>query len=84
MTHQIIKLGSCSRELKNLNNYRQRPASKNHDVCDLFLLALIRAYDADHPITTDGDFGDLCENEDLKYVNPVPAEKREKPTLIDG
>lgn len=83
MTHQIIKLGSCSCGLKNLNNYRQRPASKNHDVCDLFL-ALTRAYDANYPITTDGDFVDLCENEDLKYVNPVPAEKREKPTLIDG
>lgn len=29
-------------------------------------------------------FGNLCESEDLKCVNLVPAEKREKPTLIDG
>lgn len=53
-------------------------------MCDLFLLALTRAYDADYPITTFGDFGGRCESEDLKYVNPLQTEKREKPTLIDG
>ncbi len=59
-------------------------AEKNHDVYDSFILALTRAYDADYLITTDGDFDDLCEGEDVKYVNPIPPEKREKLTLIDG
>jgi predicted nucleic acid-binding protein len=59
-------------------------AAKNHDVYDSFLVALARAYDADYLLTTDGDFDDLCADEDVTYVNPVPAEKREKLALIDG
>ncbi|GAA1336079.1 hypothetical protein GCM10009647_078610 [Streptomyces sanglieri] len=57
---------------------------KNHDVYDSFIVALARAYDADYLITTDGDFDDLCDDEDVKYVNPIPTETREKLTLIDG
>ncbi|WP_255171161.1 type II toxin-antitoxin system VapC family toxin [Natrononativus amylolyticus] len=59
-------------------------AEKNHDVYDSFILALARSYDADYLITTDSDFDDLCDGEDVKYVNPIPTEKREKLTLIDG
>lgn len=59
-------------------------AEKNHDVYDSFILALARSYDADYLITTDGDFDDLCDDEDVNYVNPIPTEKREKLTLIDG
>ncbi|MCU4743614.1 PIN domain-containing protein [Halobacteria archaeon AArc-m2/3/4] len=59
-------------------------AEKNHDVYDSFILALARAYDADYLITTDGDFDDLCDSEEVKYVNPIPAEKREKLALIEG
>ncbi|KDE55366.1 hypothetical protein EL22_25140 [Halostagnicola sp. A56] len=59
-------------------------AEKNHDVYDSFIVALARAYDADYLITTDGDFDDLCDDEDVKYVNPIPTEKREKLTLIEG
>ena len=59
-------------------------AEKNHDVYDSFIIALARAYNADYLITTDGDFDDLCEGEDVRYVNPIPVEKREKLTLIDG
>lgn len=59
-------------------------AEKNHDVYDSFILALARAYDVDYLITTDSDFDDLCEDEDVNYLNPIPAAKREKLTLIDG
>lgn len=59
-------------------------AAKNHDVYDSFILALARSYDADYLITTDGDFDDLCDGEDVKYVNPIPTEKREKLALVDG
>ncbi|MFC4249729.1 PIN domain-containing protein [Natribaculum luteum] len=59
-------------------------AEKNHDVYDSFILALARSYDADYLLTTDGDFDDLCNGEDVAYVNPVPAEKREKLTRISG
>jgi len=59
-------------------------AAKNHDVYDAFILALARAYDADYLITTDSDFDDLCADEAVTYANPVPAEKREQLSLIDG
>lgn len=59
-------------------------AEKNHDVYDSFLVALAREYEADYLITTDSDFDDLCEGEHTTYVNPIPAEKREKLTLLDG
>jgi predicted nucleic acid-binding protein len=58
-------------------------AEKNHDVYDSFLVALAREYEADYLITTDSDFDDLCEGEHATYVNPIPAEKREKLTLLD-
>ncbi|WP_254532132.1 type II toxin-antitoxin system VapC family toxin [Natrinema gelatinilyticum] len=59
-------------------------AEKNHDVYDSFIITLARTYDADYLITTDSDFDDLCDGEDVKYVNPISTEKREKLTLIDG
>lgn len=59
-------------------------AEKNHDVYDSFIIALARAHDADYLITTDGDFDHLCADEDVQYVNPIPAAKREKLTQIDG
>ena len=59
-------------------------AEKNHDVYDSFIIALAREYNADYVITTDGDFDDLCDGEDVQYVNPIPAEKREKLTRIEG
>lgn len=59
-------------------------ADTNHDVYDSFILALARSYDADYLITTDSDFDELCDGEAVKYVNPVPTEKREKLSLIDG
>lgn len=59
-------------------------AEKNHDVYDSFIVALARAYDADSLITTDTDLDDLCDNEDVQYVNPIPTEKREQLTHIDG
>jgi predicted nucleic acid-binding protein len=59
-------------------------AEKNHDVYDSFIVALARRYDADYLVTTDGDFDDLCESEAVNYVNPIPTEKREKLSLIDG
>lgn len=59
-------------------------AEKNHDVYDSFIIALAREYEADYLITTDSDFDDLCEGEHATYVNPIPAEKREKLTLLDG
>ena len=59
-------------------------AEKNHDVYDSFLLALARSYDADYLLTTDTDFGDLCETEDVTYQNPIPAEKRDVLTRTEG
>jgi predicted nucleic acid-binding protein len=59
-------------------------AEKNHDVYDSFLLALAHSYDADYLLTTDTDFEDLCEGENVNYANPIPTDKREKLSLIDG
>lgn len=59
-------------------------AEKNHDVYDSFIVALARSYDADYLITTDCDFADLCANEDTTYLNPIPDDKREKLTFIEG
>ena len=59
-------------------------AEKNHDVYDSFIVALAQAYDADYLLTTDSDFDDLWDGEDVTYTNPIPAEKREKLALIDG
>ena len=59
-------------------------AEKNHDVYDAFLLALARSYNADYLLTTDTDFGDLCETEDVTYQNPIPTEKRDVLTVATG
>ena len=59
-------------------------AEENHDVYDSFILALGRSYDADYVVTTDTDFDSLCDGEDVQYVNPVPADRRERLTPIDG
>ena len=59
-------------------------AENDHDVYDSFIVALAREYDADYLLTTDDDFDDLCDGEDVVYTNPIPAEKREKLTFIDG
>jgi predicted nucleic acid-binding protein len=59
-------------------------AEKDHDVYDSFIVALAREYDADYLLTTDDDFDDLCDGEDIAYTNPIPTEKREKLTFIDG
>jgi predicted nucleic acid-binding protein len=59
-------------------------AEKNHDVYDSFLLALARSYEADYLLTTDTDFGDLCETEDVTYQNPIPAEKRDVLAMTEG
>jgi predicted nucleic acid-binding protein len=59
-------------------------AEKNHDVYDSFIVALARTYDADYLITTDDDFEELCEGEDVRYTNPIPPEERNKLTFIQG
>jgi len=66
-----------------LNAY-EISAEKNHDVYDSFILALARAYDAEYLITTDRDFDELCDDEDVTCVNPIPAEKQDTFALIDG
>ncbi|PSP95369.1 PIN domain-containing protein [Halobacteriales archaeon QS_1_68_44] len=59
-------------------------AEKNHDVYDSFILSLGRTYDADYLITTDEDFEELCDGEDVNYLNPVPPKKRERLAPVDG
>ena len=53
-------------------------ADKNHDVYDCFYIALARPADADALCTTDTDFDRLCDEEDVEYPNPVPAEVLER------
>lgn len=59
-------------------------AEKSHGVYNSFIIALGRAYDADYLIKKEDDFDDLCTGEDVKCVNSISSEKREKLTLIDG
>lgn len=59
-------------------------AEQNHDVYDSFILSLARAYSADYLITTDNDFNELCDGEDVTYTNPIPADDREKLAFIQG
>ncbi|WP_246988422.1 type II toxin-antitoxin system VapC family toxin [Halorientalis marina] len=59
-------------------------AEKNHDVYDSFILALARTYDADYLITTDDDFDELCDSEEVSYTNPIPPDERSKLTYIQG
>jgi len=67
-----------------LRDAYDRSAENGHDVYDSFVLALALSYDADYLLTTDADFDDLCDGEDVTYVNPVPDGKREKLALIEG
>lgn len=59
-------------------------AAKNHDVYDSFVLAVARAYEADYLVTTDTDFEMLCDDESVQYVNPIPADERERLSSVDG
>lgn len=59
-------------------------AEKDHDVYDSFVLALARAYEAEYLITIDTDFEMLCDGEPMRYVNPIPADKRESLALVEG
>lgn len=59
-------------------------AAQNHDVYDSFIVALARSYDADYLLTTDSDFDDLCDGEEVTYVNPISPENRAKLSAIDG
>ena len=59
-------------------------AATNHDVYDSFILALARSYEADYLLTTDSDFEELCDGEDVTYVNPIPDAKRDLLSGIDG
>ncbi|WP_313694489.1 type II toxin-antitoxin system VapC family toxin [Halorarum halobium] len=49
-------------------------AEKNHDVFDCFYLSLAREADADALLTTDRDFEQLCADESVDYLNPVPED----------
>lgn len=69
---------------KTLLDAYEISAANDHDVYDSFVLALARSYDADYLLTTDADFDELCDGEDVRYVDPIPTEKREKLTLADG
>jgi hypothetical protein len=53
-------------------------------VYDAFVLALARSFDADSLLTTDTDFDDLCADEAVTYRNPIPADKRDVLTTVDG
>lgn len=59
-------------------------ARKDHDVYDAFVLAVGRAHEADYLVTTDTDFDALCATEPIQYVNPIPAEKRDRLSLVGG
>ena len=45
-----------------------------HDVFDCIYLALAKQEKADSIVTTDTDFEKLCNQVNLKYINPVPKE----------
>ncbi len=47
---------------------------KEHDVYDCFYISLARQIDATDILTTDEDFGKLCEGESFEYLNPVPTD----------
>jgi hypothetical protein len=40
--------------------------------------------DVEYLLTTDSDFDELCAEETVRYVNPVPEEKREQLALTDA
>lgn len=59
-------------------------AQKQHDVYDSFVLAMARAYDADYLLTTDEDFEELCDGEQAKYTNPIPADLLDSLSTLNG
>jgi predicted nucleic acid-binding protein len=59
-------------------------AAKNHDVYDSFLISLARAHDVHYLVTTDEDFETLTDGEDAEYRNPIPADKLDKLSSVDG
>ena len=59
-------------------------AEKDHDVYDSFILSMARAHEVDFLVTTDDDFDALCEGEAVAYRNPVPADERDRLSLVDG
>lgn len=69
---------------QTLLNAYEISAQKDHDVYDSFVLAMARAHDADYLVTTDRDFDALCADETTTYTNPVPPEKLDRLSSIDG
>ncbi len=59
-------------------------AEKQHDVYDSFILAMARAHDAAYLVTTDTDFDTLCEEETVVYQNPIPDDKLDSLSTVDG
>lgn len=70
MLEQPIEIIDADRETI-LRSY-DLSTGKNHDVFDCFYLSLAIENEADVLLTTDTDFEDLCEGENITYVNPVP------------
>ena len=65
-----VKVVSASKETL-LKSY-EISVEKNHDAYDCFFVSLARSQDADAVLTTDTDFEKLCEDEEFRYLNPVP------------
>lgn len=63
-----------------LEAFRKAEAIK-HDVYDITYIVLAKKTNATGIITTDTDFKDLCKNENLQYINPVPKEILKKFSL---
>lgn len=59
-------------------------AEKQHDVYDSYILAMARAYDATYLVTTDRDFERLCWDEEVDYRNPIPEDKLDRLSTVDG
>lgn len=74
-------IGATDRDL--LRAY-EISASKNHDVYDSFIISLARAHEAHYIVTTDSDFEMLCDGESIAYRNPIPEEKSDVLSSIDG
>ena len=65
-----VKVVSASKEAL-LESY-EISAEKNHDAYDCFFVSLARSREADAILTTDTDFEKLCEDEEFRYLNPLP------------
>lgn len=59
-------------------------AEKQHDVYDSFVLAMARGHEAAYLVTTDTDFDTLCEEEAVVYQNPIPDDKLDSLSTVDG